>query len=341
MAECLLQKSERRPDVRHLGNGSRGLAAREKGDEATRLYEAADKRFAEGYSIAPDQTEIACNRAEVLFWRSRLESGEKQRELLLRVCGQCAELASKRVGGARMLETWGGALVWLGAQAKGPEAERLYTEAEQKLSQALVINPASRLAETGRVHAMLWRAVFLRGQARQELLERVCQDCLRLNAADSKDAELLRMWGAALGWQGVAAEGETAGRLFSEAAEKFSLAVAIKPGDKELVIGLAGALYYHARVCDPEEGRALITRASDLLEAASRETSGYAALSWWATVLALRGKLLPGEETDHLLKEAAARFDAAKQNGVDPDALLRDRPMLVWAQAVSEAAKVQ
>jgi len=188
---------------------------------------------------------------------------------------------------------------------------------------------------------MLWRAVLLRGQARQELLKRVCQDCLRLNAADSKDAELLRMWGAALGWQGVAAEGETAGRLFSEAAEKFSLAVAIKPGDNELVIGLAGALYYHARVCDPEEGRALITRASDLLEAASTETSGYAALAWWATVLALRGKLLPGEETDHLLKEAAARFDAAKQNGVDPDALLRDRPMLVWAQAMSEAAKVQ
>lgn len=92
------------------------------------------------------------------------------------------------------------------------------------------------------MHAVLWRAVLLRGQARQELLERVSQDCLRLNAAESKDADLLKMWGAALGWQGMAAEGETAGRLFSEAAEKFSLAVAIKLGDEELVIGLAGSL---------------------------------------------------------------------------------------------------
>jgi hypothetical protein len=74
------------------------LAAREKGGEARRLYDEADEKFERCCALAPDQTEMAVNRADAMFWRSALENGAAKLEILRRVCGQCEDLAGKGTG---------------------------------------------------------------------------------------------------------------------------------------------------------------------------------------------------------------------------------------------------
>ena len=313
------------------------MAAREKGAEALRLYREADEKFGRGCSLAPEQTEIALNQAEARYWRAYLETGAAQVETLNEVCAQCANLASLGAGGTRMLEVWGSALCWLGARSPGIEGEPYFEQAEAKLSLLLSIDPGHERAAMGRARAIAGRAFLRSGEERRKLLEDVRQEWNRQADSNPRNAELLGMWGATLAWLAIGAKGAEADRLFAEAAEKYTLGMALRPDDESFVTGLAAATFYRVRFHSEEEARQIVTDSCARIENWMRDhPQSYAPLGWWSTLLAARATLLPDEATNRLLAEANERMEAAKRAGIDPEALQRDRGTLLWAETVAE-----
>ena len=80
--------------------------------------------------------------------------------------------------------------------------------------------------------------------------------------------------------------------------------------------------------------RPLIQRAGELLEAVLNDSPGnYQALTLWAGLLHCRVRLMKGEETAHMVSDTVRRFEAAAQNGANPDAILRGWGTALWALA--------
>ncbi len=316
------------------GLAIRGLAQRESGSEADRLYQAADEKFIRGSALAPGQTEMAVNRAETMLWRATLHTGTARREILARVVEQCAAEASAGAGGAPVLATWGYALCWKAADCTGTEADQLYQEAQQKFARALTVDPQNKEAAVGRMRAWLGRALLERGAARRMLLEEVCRECSRLGQAEPQDLFVLELWGKALLWRAVMANGPDAERLLMEASGKFSAGLSTKPADETFSTGLALTLSFRSTLADEVTARQFNTRAGELLEAVvSKNPGNQDAAAHWAEVLSLRVRLSPGEETNRMLANAAQHFAAASQQDPGSAAALRGWGMILWAQS--------
>ncbi|HEY1219920.1 MAG: hypothetical protein ABSE42_03420 [Bryobacteraceae bacterium] len=289
------------------------LAARERGDEAKRLYKEADDKFTRGRTLAPDQTDAAVDRAEALVWRSALYSGEEKREMLQRVCEQCEELAGRGTGGARMLTIWGSALCWLGTMATGAEAERFYAEAEKKTSRALRIDPDTANAADLRARAMEGRALLESGETRRNLLTQVCEECEQLAGANPQDAKVIESWARALAWLATIESGDEADRRFAAAEEKCRLGLGLAPGEPQFAYGLVRAMVDRADLHAGEDGRALLTRACDECERmAARNPEDADLLGVWACALCWLGRRAPdGSEADHLYAGAEEKCTLA------------------------------
>jgi hypothetical protein len=310
------------------------LAAREAGEEAKRLYKQADEKFSKAIALEPKEAEFAVDQADALVYAAALHGGDEQREMLQRVCQWCQQLASRGAGGARMLTIWGSALCWLGTISKGEEAERYYAEAEKKTARALRIAPDTERAVAGKIRSLTYRALLERGEARRNLLAQACEECVRFDEAHPRNADLLRLWGTVLIWRAVAADSAEAARLLADAAGKSSVGLSLRPADECLSTNFATALCYRAKVFGGEPARQWLPQAGELLEAVlNHNPANYEALTQWASVAHLRAKIMPGDETTGMASDLVRRFEAAAQNGANPDAILRGWGMALWTLA--------
>jgi hypothetical protein len=98
---------------------------------------------------------------------------------------------------------------------------------------------------------------------------------------------------------------------------------------------LGNVLWRRAKLRHGDDARDFLVRAGEWLDKALRaKPSDAHALSLRAWVLFSRAKLLPGEDTDRLLSEAAQQYASAHEAG-DGDALRQGWGVVLWAQARS------
>jgi hypothetical protein len=148
LCEVCARRIQRKPGDAHAlrkwGVALWWRAATAAGAEADRLYEEADRKFAQSQAIAPNDGPTCLDRAEALRRRAELHTGEECRRLLIRVCEEC----EKRVGiyssgpnDASMFQTLGRALWSLAARERRAEAKRLYQEADDKFTRGCTLAP--------------------------------------------------------------------------------------------------------------------------------------------------------------------------------------------------------
>jgi len=255
-------------------------------------------------------------------WTNRRSPGESETarydpEALARDCQKLERSVRKRPRDASAWSGWGKALAALAAKKSGDEADQLYAQADEKYSAALAIDHDYAPAITGLVTVLSRRGLRKGGQEGRQLLIRACGLCERMAAYSSghqsRDRLLHRLafeyWGYRLIQLGWLSEIDGADRVYAEAGEKFSAALAIDPGHRGSECGRADCFLWRALRHPGEAGRPFLLEARDAYaELVRRFPNDKLGLAGWGLSLLWLGVRAPDAEADSLYAQAEEKF---------------------------------
>ena len=169
-------------------------------------------------------------------------------------------------------------------------------------------------------------------------LEEICRECERLYNNNPRDAYPLRVWGMALCQRVPRVSGadakSAADRLYADAESKVSEALSLSPGDAGIAVSLVFVLVRRSRLYDPQHAARLLGRADELLATVLRKDPRHGeALRWRAHLVYERVRRMPGKESQRLLAQTVAQFEAASRSGADSAELSDGQGVLLMAQA--------
>jgi tetratricopeptide (TPR) repeat protein len=237
--------------------------------------------------------------------------------LLARNCQALERSVQENPQSATAWSGWGRLLALLADRKVGAEADRLYAQADEKYSAALALD-AYDMEVLSRLVVVLWdRAVRMPGHQGRPLLIRACGLCERMAGYPGGGPERSRTihriafynWGATLVVLGRMAGPDEADGFYAEAAEKFSAASAIDPGDRESALEWAKCLLQMASRRPGEAGRQLLLQARDTCAELVRgnPTDAYSLAGWGCSLMWL-GARAPVLEAERLYLEAEEKF---------------------------------
>jgi tetratricopeptide (TPR) repeat protein len=157
------------------------------------------------------------------------------------------------------------------------------------------------------------------------------------------DASAWSDWGKALAALAAKKSGDEADRLYAQADEKYSAALAIAPNDMVVTSRLVMALWSRAVRKGGDDGRQLLIRACGLCE----RMAGYPerdpkrarvvrsiAFYDWGEVLTGLGRIAGHDEADRFYAEAEEKYSAALAADPDHKASAFRRAGSLWSRAI-------
>nr|WP_281501146.1 SIR2 family protein [Erythrobacter sp. F6033] len=145
------------------------------------------------------------------------------------------------------------------------------------------------------------------------------------------------MVGTALSDQAKTKQGDGADALFARAAEKFAVALEIKPDKHEAFNNWGAALLEQANTKKGGEADALFAQAGEKFAAALEiKPDQHVAPNNWGTALSDQAKTKQGDEADALFARAAEKFAVALE--IKPD---KHEAFNNWGSALSDQAKTK
>jgi tetratricopeptide (TPR) repeat protein len=216
------------------------------------------------------------------------------------------------------LNNWGNAISQQARTKTGPEADRLFDEANSKFGEAIRLKPNHPEVLNNWGATLSEQAQIKEGEERDQLFEearRKLGEAFRLKP-DFHSA--LNNWGNALVAQAKTKAGGEAGRLFEEAGRKYAEALRLKPDFHEALNNWGNALVGQAKTKIGEEADRLYAEAGGkYAEALQAKPDYHAALHNWGSALSSQARTKAGDDAEKLFGEAGLKF--AEAVGLKPD----------------------
>jgi tetratricopeptide (TPR) repeat protein len=211
--------------------------------------------------------------------------GEEADLLLAKTCQECERIHREKPRYAFVLRLWCAALMQQAKSAGPAEANRLYQNADEKLTRGL---------------AMARDDSKLRAERKAALLLR---------------AHLLHRWGASLMEQAIKATIEDADRLYESAEEKLTSALVILPDDATVRALRYAALLEHANLLPGAAGRRFLERVCQDCE--TRLAPGNPQHAWeyadWGCALWWLAFRVSRAEAEQFYAKAEEKFTSARR----------------------------
>jgi tetratricopeptide (TPR) repeat protein len=282
------------------------------GNDADRLYEQADKKFAQALKIVPNDEEICASRVEAKRRRGLLHPDEAGRRLLTETCEMCEArvgIYAKGTFDAWILNTWGLALRDLAARETGAEADRLCEIAAEKLRQGYSLAPDQNQILSSRAEVLLWRASLHTGAQQREILGRVLEICEQLASQGSGGAGILQLWGDALSWLATSASASEAESLYTRADEKYARALSLASSNRQASISRVRAAGRRALLKRGRERLDLLTQAREqCVDMAGWNSQDPELWEEWGTLLSWMAVFADERDGDRLFAEASEKI---------------------------------
>jgi tetratricopeptide (TPR) repeat protein len=268
--------AERDPNLRLSALFFWGAALRMLGGgaghpEAAGLYALAAEKYSTALGLAPDDDNLAFNKASAVLQQALEHPGEAGYSFLAQARDGFERLVVRNPRDTRALAAWTASLLLQGARSPDVTADSLYSEVEQKCSSGLEASPTDEGLLTALSSALYHRADVRSGEDANEVLARasvLVETTLRIHP---RYYHLLPVWSSVLSLRAQRMPGEETNRLLKEGARQFEEAAKAGLDPGMILGGWATVLFAQARVTEGPESTKLFEAAREkYLDAESR-----------------------------------------------------------------------
>jgi tetratricopeptide (TPR) repeat protein len=260
-----------------LGEVASTLAEIKTGREAARLYAEARRHFDAALKVKPDSVYALRRLSDMLRDQANQTLDKRKRQSLFEEAISKAKAAVAIVpNDARVLFTWGHALLDKSQNERGTEEIRLLREAQEKFEQSMSSDTNYHLPRLFCGNSLLRQAATVLDVPTDELVvqaERYFAEAVRLCPVDHY---ALHNWGEAL-HQLANAQSTTEpnkSKLLAQAIEKYSQVAAWKPDKHEALYDWGRALSDLAGLAEGAEADRLTRLANEKFAAAKTVRMG-------------------------------------------------------------------
>jgi tetratricopeptide (TPR) repeat protein len=259
-----------------------------RGDEADKLWTAAEEKFREAARIKPDDHEGLNNWGTLLFDRALTKSGTDAQAMLEQAAEKYRGAIAVRPDLHEAMNSLGRVLVRQASYAPAHEADGLFNDAIGQFQAALQVRPNKHQALYSWGTALLKQASMKSGADAYRLYELAATKFEASLQIRPDQSIALNNWGTALFQLSKLAPVETRDSLMTLAAEKYRAAIRLEPSKTETLRSLANVLKHLAATRPETDARLLLSEAETKLRLVEETMPGRAAYDL-ACLAILRG----------------------------------------------------